>query len=117
MYGGNFASGGYFQGIKPMFNDSNITIYETIYGLGNTLPGAASSGNCQSHNKNAGPRPTPLGQTSGDDSGGLRKLPNQFTTGTPILDIPVRTGDQAPTGLVFLGKTPLKTSRKPPNIC
>lgn len=81
MYGGNFASGGYFQGIKPMFNDSNITVYETIYGLGNTLPGAASSGNCQGHNKNAGPRPTPLGLTSGDDSGGLRKLPGTVYNG------------------------------------
>ena len=81
MYGGNFASGGYFQGIKPMFNDSNISVYETIYGLGNTLPGAASSGNCQGHNKNAGPRPTPLGLTSGDDSGGLRKLPGTVYNG------------------------------------
>ena len=64
-----------------MFNDSNISVYETIYGLGNTLPGAASSGNCQGHNKNAGPRPTPLGLTSGDDSGGLRKLPGTVYNG------------------------------------
>jgi hypothetical protein len=73
MYGGNFASGGYFQGLKPMFNASGISLYETLYGLGNTLPGAASSGNCQAYNQNAGPRSTPLGP--GDDSGGIRKLP------------------------------------------
>ena len=81
MYGGNFATGGYFQGMKPMFNESGITIYETIYGLGNTLPAAASSGNCQGHNKNAGPRTTPLGQTPGDDSGGLRKQPATIYNG------------------------------------
>ena len=81
MYGGNFASGGYFQGIKPMFNESGVTIFETIYGLGNTLPGAASSGNCQGHNKNTGPRTTALGQTPGDDSGGIRKLPGTIYNG------------------------------------
>ena len=74
IYGGNFASGPYFQGIKPMLEEGNMTVYETIYGLGNTLPGAASSGNCQGYNKNTGPRTTPLGQTPGDDSGGIRKL-------------------------------------------
>ena len=31
----------YFQGIKPMLEEGNMTVYETIYGLGNTL-GAAS---------------------------------------------------------------------------
>ena len=75
MYGGNFASGGYFEGIKPIFKKHNVTVYETIYGLGNTLPGAASSGSCTSHNKNTGPRTTPLGIVDGDDSGGIRKLP------------------------------------------
>ena len=43
IYGGNFASGGFFKGIKPMLEEGNMTVYETIYGLGNTLPGAASS--------------------------------------------------------------------------
>ena len=80
MYGGNFASGGYFQGLKPMFNASGISLYETIYGLGNTLPGAASSGNCQAYNQDAGPRSTPLGP--GDDSGGIRKLPGTVYNGT-----------------------------------
>ena len=81
IYGGNFASGPYFQGIKPMLEEGNMTVYETIYGLGNTLPGAASSGNCQGYNKNTGPRTTPLGQTPGDDSGGIRKLPGTIYNG------------------------------------
>ena len=38
IYGGNFASGGNFKGIKPMLEEGNMTVYETIYGLGNTLP-------------------------------------------------------------------------------
>ncbi len=46
IYGGNFATGTYFQGLKPMLETANMTVYETIYGLGNTLPGAASQGNC-----------------------------------------------------------------------
>lgn len=83
IYGGNFASGGYFQGIKPMLSEANMTVYETIYGLGNALPGAASQGNCASYNQNSGPRTTPLGQTPGDDSGGLRKLPNEVYNGNP----------------------------------
>ena len=81
IYGGNFAAGGYFQGLKPMLEEGNMTVYETIYGLGNTLPGAASSGNCQTHNKNAGPRQTALGIAPGDDSGGIRKLPGTVYNG------------------------------------
>ena len=81
VYGGNFANGGYFQGIKPMLEVANMTVYETIYGLGNTLPGAASQGNCAGFNQNAGPRTTPLGQTPGDDSGGIRKLPGTVYNG------------------------------------
>ena len=81
VYGGNFASGGYFQGIKPMLETANMTVYETIYGLGNTLPGAASSGNCAGYNQNAGPRTTALGQFPGDDSGGIRKLPGTVYNG------------------------------------
>ena len=115
IYGGNFASGGYFQGMKPMFNDSDVTIYETIYGLGDTLPAAASSSNCQSHNKNAGPRPTPLGQTSGDDSGGLRKLPATIYNGNTYSGYSGEDwGPSEPIGLVFLGKIPLETSRVTP---
>ncbi|HIF45727.1 MAG TPA: hypothetical protein EYQ73_02885 [Candidatus Poseidoniales archaeon] len=81
IYGGSFQSGTNFKGIKPMLEEGNMTVYETIYGLGNTLPGAANSGNCASHNKNSGPRNTPLGQTPNDDSGGLRTLPGTIYNG------------------------------------
>ena len=81
VYGGNFASGGYFEGIKPLLETANMTVYETIYGLGNNLPGAANSGNCAGKNQNSGPRSTPLGQTPGDDSGGIRKLPSTVYNG------------------------------------
>ena len=30
IYGGNFAAGGYFQGLKPMLQEGNMTVYETI---------------------------------------------------------------------------------------
>ena len=43
IYGGNFASGGQFEGIKPLLEVANMTVFETIYGLdgGWGLPGAA----------------------------------------------------------------------------
>ncbi|MBT3441573.1 MAG: hypothetical protein HN439_05600, partial [Euryarchaeota archaeon] len=81
VYGGNFASGGYFEGIKPLLETANMTVYETIYGLGNSLPGAANSGNCAGKNQNSGPRTTPLGQTPGDDSGGIRLLSSTVYNG------------------------------------
>ena len=82
IYGGNFASGGYFRGIKPMLADANMTVYETIYGLGNTLPSVAQSGNCAAYYKSGqGPRSTALGQFEGDDSGGLRVLPETIYNG------------------------------------
>jgi len=81
VYGGNFASGGYFQGIKPMLEAANMTVFETIYGLGSNLPGAASSGNCAGYNQNSGPRTTALGQFPGDNSGGIRTLPGTVYNG------------------------------------
>ena len=82
IYGGNFASGGFFKGIKPMLQEGNMTVYETIYGLGNTLPSAAQSGNCASHYQNGqGPRNTALGIAPNDDSGGLRVLPGTVYNG------------------------------------
>ena len=81
IYGGNFQSGGNFQGIKPMLEEGNMTVYETIYGLGGTLPGAASQGNCAAYNKNSGPRNTALGLQVNDDSGGLRTLPGTVYNG------------------------------------
>ena len=65
-----------------MLQEGNMTVYETIYGLGNTLPGAAQSGNCATHYKNGqGPRNTALGLTANDDSGGLRVLPGTVYNG------------------------------------
>ena len=82
IYGGNFASGGYFKGIKPMLQEGNMTVYETIYGLGNTLPSVAQSGNCASYYQSGqGPRNTALGIAPGDDSGGLRVLPGTVYNG------------------------------------
>ena len=82
IYGGNFASGGFFKGIKPMLQEGNMTVYETIYGLGNTLPSVAQSGNCASYYQSGqGPRNTALGLTPGDDSGGLRVLPGTVYNG------------------------------------
>ena len=81
IYGGNFQSGGNFKGIKPMLEEGNMTVYETIYGLGGALPGAASQGNCAGHNMNSGPRSSPLGQVPNDDTGGLRTLPGTVYNG------------------------------------
>lgn len=82
VYGGAFSSGGgSFMGLKPLLEQANMTVFETLYGLGNSLPGAASSGNCAGHNQNAGPRSSPLGLVSGDDSGGIRKLPGTVYNG------------------------------------
>ena len=82
VYGGNFASGGYFEGIKPLLVNANISVYETIYGLlGVSLPDAANSGNCAGKNQNSGPRATPLGQTPGNDSGGIRELSSTVYNG------------------------------------
>ncbi len=85
VYGGTFSSGGSFQGIKPMLKNANMTVYETLYGLGNYMPGAASSGDCSGVSPNGanaqGPRNTPLGLYPGDDSGGIRKLPGTVYNG------------------------------------
>ena len=79
FYGGNFASGGAFQGLKPMLEDGNITVFETLYALSGNWPSAATSGNCATAYQTGGsgsqgPRTTHLGQTPLDDSGGIRYL-------------------------------------------
>ena len=86
IYGGTFAGGGNFKGIKPMLLEGNMTVYETIYGLGNSLPSVAQSGNCASAYQTGStdqqqPRLTALGINPGDDSGGLRKLPETIYNG------------------------------------
>ena len=82
VYGGNFASGGYFGGIKPLLESANMTVYETIYGLYTTWggPSAMTSGNCAAHYKNGdGPRTTALGD--GVDSGGIRWMNDAIYNG------------------------------------
>ena len=79
FYGGYFVSGGYFEGLKPMLLEANMTVYETLYALSGNWPGAATSGNCAAAYQTGGsgsqgPRNTPLGIASGDDSGGIRYL-------------------------------------------
>ena len=79
FYGGYFASGGYFEGLKPMLLRANMTVYETLYALSGNWPSAATSGNCAAAYQTGGsgsqgPRGTPLGLTPGDDSGGIREL-------------------------------------------
>ena len=85
IYGGSFAGSGSFQGIKPMLEEGNMTVYETIYGLGNSIPSAGQSGNCasayQTGGNGNGPRSNALGITPGDDSGGIRKLPGTVYNG------------------------------------
>ena len=83
IYGGTFSGqGGTFEGIKPMLENANMTVFETLYGLGTYLPSAASTGNCQGYNMNSGPRNTPLGIQPNDDSGGIRTLGNTVYSGS-----------------------------------
>ena len=83
IYGGTFSDGSPFEGIKPLLETANMTVYETIYGItaGFGLPSAADSGDCAGYNQNSGPRSTPLGD--GDDSGGIRSLSNTVYNGNP----------------------------------
>jgi len=79
FYGGNFASGGHFEGLKPMLEDANMTVYETLYALSGGFPAASQSGACATAYQTGGsgsqgPRPTHLGQSASDTSGGIRKL-------------------------------------------
>ncbi|HIH80752.1 MAG TPA: hypothetical protein HA303_05985 [Candidatus Thalassarchaeaceae archaeon] len=79
FYGGTFASGGSFEGLKPMLEDANMTVFETLYALSGNWPAAAVSGNCASAYQTGGsgsqgPRTTHLGQTPSDTSGGIREL-------------------------------------------
>ena len=79
FYGGNIG-GGNFAGLKPMLEEANITVYETLYAmLGYGIPSAGQSGDCAQAYQTGGsgsqgPRATHLGQTPSDDSGGIRKL-------------------------------------------
>ena len=83
IYGGTFSDGSAFEGIKPLLEVANMTVYETIYGIngGFGLPSAADSGDCAGYNQNSGPRSTALGDQ--ETSGGIRVLDNTIYNGNP----------------------------------
>ena len=77
VYGGNFASGGYFQGLKPMLEAANMTVFETLYVLydGYSYPSEITNNPECSQRNNIG-QPWRNGWLDvGDDSGGIRQLP------------------------------------------
>jgi len=79
FYGGQWSNGGAFSGIKPMLQDANITVFETLYALGGFFPSAANSGACANPPHHENPRSNHL--DSGDDSGGLIKLHSTIYNG------------------------------------
>ena len=94
FYGGYFASGGYFAGLKPLLQYPDITVMETLYALSGNWPSAATSGNCAEAYQTGGsgsqgPRTTPL--SAGDDSGGIRELTEVMYDGGAI-DLPMDGG-------------------------
>ena len=96
FYGGNFASGGYFPGLKPLLVSANMTVYETLYALSGNWPSAATSGACADAYQTGGsgsqgPRNLPLGLTPGDDSGGIREL-TQVVYNNQAVDLPADGG-------------------------
>ncbi|MBT3357550.1 MAG: hypothetical protein HN534_03755 [Euryarchaeota archaeon] len=96
FYGGNFASGGSFQGLKPLLERANMTVYETLYALSGNWPSAATSGNCATAyatggSGNQGPRLTALGLAPNDDSGGIREL-NDVVYNNGAINLPTDGG-------------------------
>ncbi|SUZ82348.1 uncharacterized protein METZ01_LOCUS35202 [marine metagenome] len=96
FYGGNFASGGFFPGLKPLLVSANMTVYETLYALSGNWPSAATSGACADAYQTGGsgsqgPRNLPLGITPGDDSGGIREL-TQVVYNNQAVDLPADGG-------------------------
>ncbi len=88
FYGGSWSSGGYFIGIKPMLEEANITVYETLYALSGNWPSASTTGSCQAPYQTGGSggnvRPTALGLVPGDDSGGIRALTEVVYDGSAV---------------------------------
>ena len=88
LYGGTWSSGGYFRGIKPMLEDANMTVYETLYALSGNWPSAATSGSCATPYQTGGSggnvRGTALGLVQGDDSGGIRALTEVVFGGSAV---------------------------------
>jgi hypothetical protein len=92
FYGGSFASGYNFEGLKPMLERANMTVYETLYALSGNWPSAATSGNCAAAyatggSGNQGPRTTALGIQPNDDSGGIREL-TEVVYSNGAIDLP-----------------------------
>jgi hypothetical protein len=92
FYGGSFASGYNFEGLKPMLERANMTVYETLYALSGNWPSAATSGNCANAystggSGNQGPRVTALGLQPNDDSGGIREL-TEVVYSNGAIDLP-----------------------------
>ena len=79
FYGGSWSNGGSFQGIKPMLQEANISVFETLYALGGFYPSAATSGACANQPHHENPRANHL--DIGDDSGGLIKLHSTIYNG------------------------------------
>ena len=90
FYGGQFSSGGNFIGLKPMLEQANMTVFETLYGIGGVQQvAAATSGYCTTAYQTGGsgsqgPRANHLGQTPTDTSGGIRKLTGAVLGGSAI---------------------------------
>ncbi|MCS5531966.1 MAG: hypothetical protein NZ780_04060 [Candidatus Poseidoniales archaeon] len=79
FYGGNMTSGQTFTGIKPMLEQANITVLETLYALSGQMSYASSHKNCEDGyiaggSGSEGPRTTSLGQNASDTTGGIRSL-------------------------------------------
>ena len=75
-----------------MLENSNITVYETLYALSGNWPSAATSGNCAAAyatggSGNQGPRTTALGLQPNDDSGGIREL-TEVVYSNGAIDLP-----------------------------
>ena len=91
FYGGTFTSGSSFIGLKPMLEDANMTVFETLYALAGQggLPSATTGPTCAAAvqtggNGNQGPRATHLGQNPSDTSGGIRWIENAIFDGQSI---------------------------------
>ena len=118
FYGGYFASGGYFEGLKPMLLRANMTVYETLYALSGNWPSAATSGNCAAAYQTGGsgsqgPRTSPLGLVPGDDSGGIREL-TEVVYNNGAVNLP-QDGGYYSDCLLYTSPSPrdLSTSRMP----
>ena len=94
FYGGNFASGGSFPGLKPLLESANMSVYETLYALSGNWPAASQSGACATAYQTGGsgsqgPRSTPLGDS--ENSGGIRYL-DEVVYNNAAVDLPADGG-------------------------